>query len=173
MAVVYGQIGLATISAGVQRAGGTRQHPGSALDEALELRAASIEGGASGESIAMGTTLCPFLLVLMPSYPISQSLYAHSVLFCSTYLFSDLPFLRHQSDNKGEEGYTGTGAINACTTYWHALSWLIKPHDKNLCFAIYTLPSVLYCAMQRQHAHAVCPAMLRVDCGRDVQVLSV
>ncbi|KAA6423167.1 MAG: peptidase M16 domain [Trebouxia sp. A1-2] len=47
-------VGLATISAGVQRAGGTRQHPGSALDEALELRAASIEGGASGEAIGMG-----------------------------------------------------------------------------------------------------------------------
>lgn len=55
-------MGLATISAGVQRAGGTRQHPGSALDEALELRAASIEGGASGETIAMGTPLNPFLL---------------------------------------------------------------------------------------------------------------
>lgn len=48
------KVGLATISAGVQRAGGTRQHPGSALDEALELRAASIEGGASGEAIGMG-----------------------------------------------------------------------------------------------------------------------
>ena len=51
------QVGLATISAGVQRAGGTRQHPGSALDEALELRAASIEGGASGEAIGMGAAL--------------------------------------------------------------------------------------------------------------------
>lgn len=51
------KVGLATISAGVQRAGGTRQHPGSALDEALELRAASIEGGASGEAIGMGAAL--------------------------------------------------------------------------------------------------------------------
>lgn len=51
------QVGLASISAGVQRAGGSRAHPGSALEEALELRAASIEGGASGESIAMGTPL--------------------------------------------------------------------------------------------------------------------
>ena len=49
------QVGLATISAGVHRAGGSRAHPGSALDEALEVRAASIEGGASGEAIAMGT----------------------------------------------------------------------------------------------------------------------
>lgn len=49
------QVGLATIAAGVQRAGGSKQHPGSALDEALELRAASIEGGASGEALGMGT----------------------------------------------------------------------------------------------------------------------
>lgn len=48
------KVGLASISAGVQRAGGSRAHPGSALEEALELRAATIEGGASGESIAMG-----------------------------------------------------------------------------------------------------------------------
>lgn len=48
------KVGLATISAGVQRAGGSREHPGNALDEALELRAASIEGGASGDAIAMG-----------------------------------------------------------------------------------------------------------------------
>ena len=50
-------MGLASISAGVQRAGGSRQHPGAALDEALELRAASIEGGASGEALGMGTVL--------------------------------------------------------------------------------------------------------------------
>lgn len=48
------QVGLATISAGVQRAGGSKKHPGPALDEALELKAASIEGGASGEAIGMG-----------------------------------------------------------------------------------------------------------------------
>lgn len=50
-------MGLASISAGVQRAGGSRRHPGAALDEALELRAASIEGGASGEALGMGTLL--------------------------------------------------------------------------------------------------------------------
>ncbi|KAL3137574.1 hypothetical protein ABBQ38_004857 [Trebouxia sp. C0009 RCD-2024] len=48
------KVGLATISAGVQRAGGSRAHPGNALDEALEVRAASIEGGASGDAIGMG-----------------------------------------------------------------------------------------------------------------------
>lgn len=54
------QVGLATISAGVQRAGGSRAHPGSALDEALEVRAASIEGGASGDAIGMGIAAsCP------------------------------------------------------------------------------------------------------------------
>ena len=41
----------------MQRAGGSRRHPGGALDEALELRAASIEGGASGEALGMGTLL--------------------------------------------------------------------------------------------------------------------
>lgn len=53
------QVGLATISAGVHRAGGSRAHPGSALDEALEVRAASIEGGASGEASAMGNLSPP------------------------------------------------------------------------------------------------------------------
>ena len=60
------QVGLATISAGVQRAGGSRAHPGSALDEALEVRAASIEGGASGEAIGMGTAPSPLLTALAP-----------------------------------------------------------------------------------------------------------
>ena len=65
------QVGLASISAGVHRAGGSRAHPGSALDEALELRAASIEGGASGEAIAMGTApshlaYSPYTLPLYP-----------------------------------------------------------------------------------------------------------
>ena len=53
------QVGLATISAGVQRAGGSKKHPGPALDEALELRAASIESGASGEAIGMGELTTP------------------------------------------------------------------------------------------------------------------
>ena len=55
------QVGLATISAGVQRAGGSRAHPGSVLDEALEVKAASIEGGASGDAIGMGIYSCPLL----------------------------------------------------------------------------------------------------------------
>ena len=78
------QVGLATISAGVHRAGGSRVHPGSALDEALEVRAASIEGGASGEAIAMGNapshlTYSPLslyhvpCLLLHPFPPLSSS----------------------------------------------------------------------------------------------------
>ena len=45
---------MATISANMQRSGGSQQHPGARLDDELELRAASIEGGAAGESIGMG-----------------------------------------------------------------------------------------------------------------------
>ena len=45
---------MATISANMQRSGGSQQHPGARLDAELELRAASIEGGAAGESIGMG-----------------------------------------------------------------------------------------------------------------------
>ena len=48
------QVGLATLSAAVQRSGGSRQHPAAALDEALEERAASIEGGAGGEAFGFG-----------------------------------------------------------------------------------------------------------------------
>ena len=48
------QVGVATISANMQRSGGSQQHPGARLDAELELRAASIEGGAAGESIGMG-----------------------------------------------------------------------------------------------------------------------
>eukprot|EP00891_Asterochloris_glomerata_P007133 jgi/Astpho2/7133/e_gw1.00111.7.1_t len=47
-------VGVATISANMQRSGGSQQHPGARLDDELELRAASIEGGAAGESIGMG-----------------------------------------------------------------------------------------------------------------------
>ena len=48
------QVGLASLSAAVQRSGGSVAHPGAALDEALEERAASIEGGASGEAFGFG-----------------------------------------------------------------------------------------------------------------------
>ncbi len=48
------QIGVATISAQVQRSGGTQALPGALLDEALESKAASIEGGAAGESVTFG-----------------------------------------------------------------------------------------------------------------------
>ena len=48
------QVGVATISAQVQRSGGTQALPGAQLDEALESRAASIEGGAAGESVTFG-----------------------------------------------------------------------------------------------------------------------
>ncbi|KAI3426252.1 hypothetical protein D9Q98_008627 [Chlorella vulgaris] len=48
------KVGLASLSAAVQRSGGSVQHPGQALDDALEDRAASIEGGAGGEAIGMG-----------------------------------------------------------------------------------------------------------------------
>lgn len=48
------QVGLASLSAAVQRSGGSASHPGAALDEALEERAASIEGGAGGEAMGLG-----------------------------------------------------------------------------------------------------------------------
>ena len=48
------QVGVATISAQVQRSGGTQQLAAAELDEALERRAASIEGGAAGESVSFG-----------------------------------------------------------------------------------------------------------------------
>ena len=52
---MYVQVGLVTIAAAVQRAGGSVDHPGSALDEALEQRAAFIEGGAGPEASSIGT----------------------------------------------------------------------------------------------------------------------
>ena len=48
------QVGLATIAAGVQRAGGSVQHPSAALDDALEQKAAYIEGGATPETSSLG-----------------------------------------------------------------------------------------------------------------------
>ncbi|BDA43216.1 Uncharacterized zinc protease-like protein y4wB [Coccomyxa sp. Obi] len=48
------KVGIASISAGVQRAGGSVAHPGAVLDEALEQRAALIEGGAGPESSSLG-----------------------------------------------------------------------------------------------------------------------
>lgn len=48
------QVGLATLSAAVQRSGGSLQHPGQQLDDELEERAASIEGGAGPEAFGFG-----------------------------------------------------------------------------------------------------------------------
>ena len=54
-------MGLASISAAVRRAGGSVAHPGPALDDALELRAAYIEGGAGGEATSLGARLSCFV----------------------------------------------------------------------------------------------------------------
>lgn len=48
------QVGVATIAAAVQRAGGSLAHPGTALDEALEQKAASIEGNSGPEASSLG-----------------------------------------------------------------------------------------------------------------------
>ena len=48
------QVGLATLSAAVQRSGGSLQHPSQQLDDELEERAASIEGGAGPEAFGFG-----------------------------------------------------------------------------------------------------------------------
>ncbi|KAK9842460.1 hypothetical protein WJX81_001228 [Elliptochloris bilobata] len=48
------KVGLASLSTAVRRAGGSVAHPGPALDDALELRAAYIEGGAGGEATSLG-----------------------------------------------------------------------------------------------------------------------
>ena len=60
-------MGVATIAAGVQRAGGSLQHPSAALDDALEQKAAYIEGGATPETSSLGLSglwqLCGVLLL--------------------------------------------------------------------------------------------------------------
>ncbi|KAK9830103.1 hypothetical protein WJX72_009788 [[Myrmecia] bisecta] len=48
------KVGVATISASVQRAGGSVAHPGPELDQELEQLAAYLEGGAGGEAITLG-----------------------------------------------------------------------------------------------------------------------
>lgn len=48
------RVGLASIAASVQRAGGSAQHPGAELDAALEAMGASVEAGASAEVGAWG-----------------------------------------------------------------------------------------------------------------------
>lgn len=48
------QVGVATVSAAVQRAGGSTAHPGDTLDRSLEQRAAFIEGGAGPEAASLG-----------------------------------------------------------------------------------------------------------------------
>ena len=45
---------LATLSAAVQRAGGSRQHPEEVFDRELEKLSAAIEGGASSEAVTFG-----------------------------------------------------------------------------------------------------------------------
>ena len=59
------QVGLATVAAGVQRAGASVQHPSAALDEALEQKAAYIEGGASTETSSLGEMQPPALHALV------------------------------------------------------------------------------------------------------------
>lgn len=47
-------MGLATLSAAVQRSGGSQQHPGEKLDDKLEELGAGIEGGAGAEAFGFG-----------------------------------------------------------------------------------------------------------------------
>lgn len=64
MTLSFAQIGLASISVGVMRSGGSVQHPGTELDEDLEQLAAGMEGGALPEAFALGRT--PFPLPPIP-----------------------------------------------------------------------------------------------------------
>ena len=48
------QVGLASIAASVQRSGGSEKHPGSALDDDLEVIAAGIESVALPEAHVLG-----------------------------------------------------------------------------------------------------------------------
>jgi zinc protease len=48
------KVGLATLSAAVQRSGGSIQHPKTAFDDELEDLAATIEGGAGPDAISFG-----------------------------------------------------------------------------------------------------------------------
>lgn len=48
------QVGVASIAASVQRGGGSEQHPGSLLDDDLEVIAASIEAAALPEAHVFG-----------------------------------------------------------------------------------------------------------------------
>ena len=82
------QVGLATVAAGVQRAGGSIQHPSAALDDALEQKAAYIEGGASPETSSLGQHHPPFsyqcqlsVCVLFPILFISP-ISLHVLLLC-------------------------------------------------------------------------------------------
>lgn len=52
------QVGVASIAAAVQRGGGSKQHPGSTLDDDLEVIAASIESAALPEAHVFGTAFC-------------------------------------------------------------------------------------------------------------------
>ena len=65
IASVCAQVGVASIASGVQRAGGSTAHPGTALDEALEQKAAYIEGGASPETSSLGQHA---IVASMPHY---------------------------------------------------------------------------------------------------------
>ena len=48
------QVGVASIAAAVQRGGGSERHPGNALDDELEVIAASIEAAALPEAHVFG-----------------------------------------------------------------------------------------------------------------------
>ena len=50
------QVGLASVAAAVQRGGGSKEHPSEALNEDLELLAASIEAAALPEVHILGMT---------------------------------------------------------------------------------------------------------------------
>lgn len=67
---------MASIASGVQRAGGSAAHPGTALDEALEQKVAYIEGGASPETSSIGEHA---ILAGMPHYITSVCVISHTV----------------------------------------------------------------------------------------------
>jgi hypothetical protein len=69
------QVGIATIASAMQRAGGSLAHPNAALDEALEQRAAFIEGGAGPEASSLGAGACK----LLPSPALAHTPLEHAL----------------------------------------------------------------------------------------------
>ncbi|MEW5306139.1 MAG: hypothetical protein WDW36_008628 [Sanguina aurantia] len=99
------KIGIATLSASVQRAGGSIAHPAPAVNERLEQLAASIEAGAGPQAVSVG------FQCLVPDFPEVLGLFSE-IVRTPQLDNKELQFFKAQVKNSISHQYDSSGAVS-------------------------------------------------------------